>query len=397
MQYIFAPVIYPVSSAPVIDGVLVLDRDKRIKDILKPGDEEYFTAFELAEKYEGIICPGFINAHCHLELSYLKGKVAKHTGLHGFVKDLMAVRKFAIDDEINAALEVAENEMLANGIVAVGDISNHNFTFAQKAKRRMLYYTFIELFGLNPDKADEIMEQGVALYDELQKALPDAPSAIAPHATYSLSLPLLKQIAEHSYLRDGVISIHNQETEGENEFFKTGTGPIAEQMARFGLDLSKWKPTGFNAMPSTVVHLPNCNKIILVHNTVSTADDVEWANNYGKMIFWCLCPNANLYIENKLPDVAMLREKGAKILIGTDSLASNDSLSVLDELKTIATHFPNIPAEELIQWATLNGAEALGFKRQLGSFDKGKTPGVNLISVDENGKIFEGSKVLKIA
>ncbi len=397
MQFIYAPWVYPVSSAPVKDGVLVLDRDKRVKDLLKPGDEEYFTAFELAEKYEGILTPGFINAHCHLELSYLKGKVAKHTGLHGFVKDLMAVRKFSFDEEINASIETAENEMLTNGIVAVGDISNHNFTFAQKAKRRMLYYTFVELFGLNPDKADETMEKGVALYDELQKALPDAPSAIAPHATYSLSLPLLKQIAEHSYLRDGVISIHNQETEGENEFFQNGTGPIAEQMARFGLDLTKWKPTGFNSMPSTVVHLPNCNKIILVHNTVSTAEDVEWANNYGKMIFWCLCPSANLYIENKLPDVTMLREKGAKIIIGTDSLASNDSLSVLDELKTIAANFPEIPTEELIKWGTLNGAEALGFKLQLGSFDKGKTPGVNLISVDGNGKIFEDSKVLKIA
>jgi imidazolonepropionase-like amidohydrolase len=92
----------------------------------------------------------------------------------------------------------------------------------------------------------------------------------------------------------------------------------------------------------------------------------------------------------------MLRQMGAKIAVGTDSLASNDSLSVLDELKTIVANFPGIPTAELIQWATLNGAEALGFKQQLGTLDKGKTPGINHITVDKRGGIFEGSMVTKL-
>jgi cytosine/adenosine deaminase-related metal-dependent hydrolase len=145
------------------------------------------------------------------------------------------------------------------------------------------------------------------------------------------------------------------------------------------------------------VHLPNCNRILLVHNTVSTKEDVQWAMDYSKLVYWALCPNANLYIENKLPDVPMLRQMGAKIVVGTDSYASNDSLSILDELKTIAANFPETPTAELIQWATLNGAEALGFKQQLGTFDKGKTPGVNLVTVDSNGNISRESSVSKIA
>lgn len=397
MRFLTANYIFPVSQGPVKNGVLVLDTDNRIDALLSPSDDSYADALAQAEQYEGIITPGFVNAHCHLELSYLNGKIAEHTGLHGFVNDMMAIRKWQADDEVLQAIADAEAEMLANGIVAVGDISNHTFTFAQKAKRQLLYYTFIELFGLNPAKADEIMATGIALLNELEAALPNAPASIVPHATYSLALPLLKQIAEHGYLRDSVFSIHNQETEGENELFKTGTGPIAEQMARFGLDLDNYKPTGFNSLPSTLVHLPNCNRIILVHNTVSTAADVQWAADYGKMIFWCLCPNANLYIENKLPDVPMLRAKGAKIVLGTDSLASNHQLSVLAEMKTITAHFPETPTAELLQWATLNGAEALGFRQKLGSFDKGKTPGVNLITVNAAGDIYEGSAVKRLA
>jgi cytosine/adenosine deaminase-related metal-dependent hydrolase len=397
MRFLTANNVYPISAAPVANGVLVLDDNHRVLNLFTPGDEEYPSALARAEHFDGILTPGFVNAHCHLELSYLKGKIAKHTGLHGFVKDMMTIRKYTADEEVLASIESAEAEMLRNGIVAVGDISNDDFTFAQKAQRNMLYYTFIELFGLNADKAEAIFDGGEALLHKLEELIPRAPANITPHATYSLSNKLLKLIAEHNYLRDGVISIHNQETEGENEFFKTGTGPIADQMFRFGLDRDSYKPTGFNSLASTVVHLPNCNRILLVHNTVSTKSDVQWATDYGKLMYWVLCPNANLYIENKLPNVPMLRQMGAKILVGTDSYASNDSLSILDELKTIAANFPETPTAELLQWATLNGAEALGFKQQLGSFDKGKIPGVNLVTVDDRGEIYATSSVTKLA
>lgn len=396
MQFVSANYIYPVTAAPVANGVLVVDDKGRINALLAPTDDGYSAAKEQARHFEGILTPGFVNAHCHLELSYLKNKIPTHTGLHGFVKDMMAIRKYSADEEVLSAIEAAEAEMLKNGIVAVGDISNSNFTFAQKAKGNLHYYTFIELFGLDAEKAPEIFAKGEALFNELETLIPKAPSAIAPHATYSLSVPLLRLIAEHNYLRDGVISIHNQETEGENELFKTGTGPMAEQMARFGLNLATYKPTGHNALASTLVYMPNCNRMLLVHNTVSTAADVQWAKDYAKMVYWALCPKANLYIENKLPDVPMLRQMGAKIVVGTDSLASNNSLSILEELKTIIAHYPGIPTAELIQWATMSGAEALGLRQQIGSFDKNKTPGINHITVDERGEIFDGSVVARV-
>jgi cytosine/adenosine deaminase-related metal-dependent hydrolase len=120
-------------------------------------------------------------------------------------------------------------------------------------------------------------------------------------------------------------------------------------------------------------------RILLVHNTVSEQQDIDFVRQYFSQAFWCLCPNANLYIENRLPDINLFRTNNCRITLGTDSLASNHHLSILEEIKTIQKHFSEIPLNELIRWGTLNGAEFLGLDHELGSFEKGKSPGVVLI------------------
>lgn len=388
MRILFAPWVAPISKSPIANGIVVVDDKNRIDSIVAPTDDAYPTLLEKAEKYSGVLCPGFVNAHCHTELSYLQNKVpANSGGLVGFIKNLQGQRSFTTEatDEIAAAITASEDEMLQNGIVAVGDICNHPYSFAQKAKGRLLYYTFIEQYGLDPDKVDEYFDTAKALLQRYEAANPTAPASIAPHATYSVSLPLLRKIAEYNYLNDGVISIHNQETPSEDAFFTDNTGDIAQLMQQFG---PVRQPTGFSALQSNVVHLPNCNRIILVHNTYTSPKDVAWAADYGKLIFWCLCPNANLYIENALPDIALLHSQANhRIVVGTDSLASNTGLSILAELKTIAQHYPKIPFADMLTWATYNGAYALGFAGKIGTFDKGKTPGINLISLPENGEL----------
>ena len=94
--------------------------------------------------------------------------------------------------------------------------------------------------------------------------------------------------------------------------------------------------------------------------------------------WWCLCPNSNLYIENRLPPIDLLRSYDVPIVLGTDSLASNTSLNILEEIKTIESSYPGIELEEIITWACKNGAEALD-KPHLGTIEKGKTPGLVLI------------------
>ncbi|MDQ3190025.1 MAG: amidohydrolase family protein [Bacteroidota bacterium] len=380
MRKFSADFILPVSSPPIKNGVVVTHDDGAIIDVLSP--DKIDNSNSDIEIHKGIICPGFINTHCHLELSHLKNKITQGSGLPNFVQELQQKRE--VDQiEIQASMQLAEDEMIKEGIVAVGDISNTNHSFELKSKSSIHYHTFIEVFGFDPQRADQVFEQALHLKEEYQtcknqnkKFLKSA--SVVPHAPYSVSEKLFKRVGDNCYLENGLLSMHNQESPDENLFFLNGKGSIREMLEKFKIDLSLWKPSGFNSLPSVLVHLPVCNKILLVHNTMSSSEDIKWANDYSKMLWWCLCPKANMYIEGKLPKVDVLRKAGARLTIGTDSLASNNSLSVLDELKTISKAFPHIPLEELLKWATLNGAEFLEFKA-LGSIEKEKNPGLNLI------------------
>jgi cytosine/adenosine deaminase-related metal-dependent hydrolase len=173
--------------------------------------------------------------------------------------------------------------------------------------------------------------------------------------------------------------MHNQETADENEFFKNKTGSFLGMYERTNVSLDFFEPTGLSALQSVLPIFKNANTSILVHNSFTNADDINAVKKQMPNTFWCLCPNANQYIEQTMPPIELLRAQNAAIVIGTDSYASNWSLNILDELKTIQKHNATIPLDEMLGWATINGARALQMDKGLGSFEKGKKPGVVLI------------------
>ena len=337
-------------------------------DVLNPENDT--INWDEIKQYKGIICPGFVNTHCHLELSYLKGKLSEQSQLHGFVKEIIAVRDNFTTEERREAIILAEQEMIKNGIVAVGDISNGDSTFNQKENSKIKYHTFLEVFGLNPSTVNEVIERTRALkktYHNQHRV------SITAHAPYSMSSQLMSSV---NTLSDNVLTIHNQETASENELFLTKSGKLYDQLTSFNEDIKEWNPTGKNSLPSYLPNFDSDKKILLVHNTYTNKADVAFSKNYSNNIYWCFCPNANEYIEGKQPDYSLFLDE--KCTIGTDSLASNWSLSVLDELKSISKKDTSIPLETLIKWATFNGAQFLNFE-SLGSLEKGKAPGLNLI------------------
>ena len=371
MRKISANYVFPGNSAPIKNGVVVFDTNGRIEALLNPAIDN--IDFNNVEVFQGIICPGFINTHCHLELSYLKGKIAEGGQLHNFVKDIITLRDHFTDEERIQAIRRAEEEMLKNGIVAVGDISNGSSTFAHKAKSKINYHTFIEVFGSDPNIADTAFKHAEFVYENYFNK---KRASITPHATYSVSDKLTQLINTHALKNNSLISIHNQETASENLFFKAGKGALFDFLGIAQKTKNEFVPTGQNALPSFLGKYQNLNKTLLVHNTFTEKEDILWTHSYADNIFWCFCPNANEYIENRQPNYALF--KNEKCTIGTDSLASNWSLSILDELKTISKKTPSISLETLLKWATYNGAQFLGFD-QLGSIEIGKQPGLNLI------------------
>jgi cytosine/adenosine deaminase-related metal-dependent hydrolase len=358
--------------------VLITKQDGTVEGIV--GLEE---AGDDIQSFEGVLSPGFINAHCHLELSHMKGMIPTETGLGEFVKQIVGLRKVP-EAQIQEAIVNAEAEMIANGIVAVGDISNTTDTLAQKEKNNLAYYNFVEIYDLDPTLAPDKMIAGLAV----QKQFTDSglTASLIPHAPYSVTFALWKLLSKH--FGSHTITMHNQETPAENEFFETKTGSFLSMYERTKISLDFFHATGLSSLQSVLPFFKNASTSILVHNSFTTAADINAVDKEMPNTFWCLCPNANQYIEKTMPPIELLQKHSAKIIVGTDSLASNWSLNILDELKTIQKYNPSIPLAEMLTWATLNGALALQMDKRLGSFETGKKPGVVLIEgVNEYGSL----------
>lgn len=376
MRYLTSDIIFTAFSSPIYDGVIVVDDDGKIVGLLE--DNQQIDSANL-EYFRGALCPGFINTHCHLELSHLQGELASKTGLPHFINSIGQIRK-ASQRRKDDALKLADRQMYNNGIVAVADISNTADSFSSKANSAIYYYTFIELFSSNPHKAEEVFERGLKLSE-----LCNTPNSLTPHANYSVSLPLFEKIRHHN--KGEIISIHSQETSEEDTMFLNGTGKLLSQL--IAKDFFKY--TGKTALQSTLPLLPE-SPILLVHNTFTKKEDMtEAISNFDKL-YWCTCPKANLYIENQLPNYQQFIDAQVKMTIGTDSLASNDTLSILEEMKTIQSY---VSLDLLMEWACKNGAEFLGLDA-LGTLKKGKIPGINYINHIIDGKLTADSQVKKL-
>ncbi len=388
MRKISADYIYPIDQAPIKEGVVVVDAQGKI---LKLDQRSNFELDEL-EIYEGVIIPGFINTHCHLELSHMKGKVDTGTSLIPFITNVVQQRG-ASAEEIHNAIIAAEKEMIEEGIVAVGDISNVVDTFAQKQEGNLKYYTFVEFFDFLQDQnATAEFEKYKAVYDQLT-----LDKSCVPHAPYSVSSSLFGLINEVNQSAVRTVSIHNQETPPENQLFMEKKGGFINFYGGFGISLD-----GFELHKKTSIHyalqyLDNQHRTLFVHNTLTTAADLQAAQAWSDQTYWATCPNANLYIENALPNYQIFLDNKACVTIGTDSLTSNWQLSILEEMKTIAKYQSYVPFETLLEWATLNGAKALGYENELGSMALGKKCGLNLLyDLNTKGELSQNTKVKKL-
>lgn len=373
------------------DNVLVTKSNGEIIEIISEKN-----AGENVEIFKGIISPGFINAHCHLELSHMKGFIDEKTGLVDFVFKVVNERHFP-GEEILVAINKAENEMLQNGIVAVGDICNNLSTLPQKQKNNLAYYNFIEASGWLPSVSKTRFERALDLYNEFKILNSKFKISIVPHAPYSVSEELWKFIIP--YFESKVVSIHNQETSFEDEFFLQSSGDLLRMYAMMNIDNSHHVATKKSSLQTYFSKLSKAASVILVHNTFTKQADIDFikltTQNLQLKTFFCLCVNANLYIENAMPPIEMLMQNNCNIVLGTDSLASNWSLNLIDEMKTIQNKFPNISLEKMLQWATTNGAKAL-LMDNLGSFEKNKKPGILLIENVEKLKLQKATSVKRL-
>lgn len=396
IRKIAATYIFPGNRPPIKNGIVVCSTDGTIVEIIdNKGELKEESGLEF---YSGIIVPGFVNTHCHLELSHLKGKIDENLGIGGFIGKINSLRNEE-KANIEKSIQVHDRKMWAAGTAAVGDVSNSTLTLDTKQKSPVFYHTFVESFGFHPSRADKSFDFAKTVFSDFNEKKLSA--SIVPHSPYSVSEDLFEKIKTEAIKTKGILSIHNQESKGESEFYKDGTGPIANHLQNnLGIDISHWQATGKSSLTSVLKYLPAKNQLLLVHNTFTKKNDLEELkkNRSLENTFFVLCPNSNLYIENQLPPLTLFQKEKLNICLGTDSLASNHQLSVLSEMITIQQNFDDVELIELIKWATINGAKALKIEKRYGSFEPGKNPGINLISgVDfKNMKLRENCKVKRL-
>jgi aminodeoxyfutalosine deaminase len=383
MRFLSAPQIYTCSEKGILDNaIIVVDDSKTITEIIEAENSSVVPKDKI-EYIKGVLSPGFINAHCHLELAYLKDKIPTKIGLDAFIKQV-EINKSQQLELIESAAALADECMFKNGIVAVGDICNTADTIQVKNKSKIYYHNFIETYAFDPNKAAIAFDKVHSIKQRFSAH--QLRSSISPHAPYSVSYPLMQLINKDLLTQENkaVLTIHNQESEAENDFFLFKKGPLLERLKHFGIATDHFHATGKNSLSSVISHFDAKHQFILVHNTVSQKPDIEWMQHYSKNVYWCFCPKANLYIENKLPKFELFNQKNTCFVIGTDSLASNNTLNILDEINTIQSNYKGFELKTLIEAACIHGAKALNIEDKFGSIEIGKQPGINAFFEGEN-------------
>jgi cytosine/adenosine deaminase-related metal-dependent hydrolase len=359
------------------DGWVTVDRG-RIAALGRRAANDATPGIELGDV---ALMPGLVNAHTHLELSYLRDQVAPGSSFTMWARQIIAERrqrKDVRDPIIMSAIEAAIDEALRCGTAVLGDISNTLAPFSRLAESSLSGVVFWEMIGFKFDKPDEAVEHAV---NEL-RALPATErvrASLAAHAPYSVA-PLLFRAIKNAVARMPFVpcSVHLAEGVEEVQLLKTGDGPWKALMQDIGAWNHEWTAPGVGP----VQYLDDMgfldNRLLAVHGVQMTKADLAILNERGTTLV--TCPRSNAHTGAGLPPIEDFYESGVRVAIGTDSLASSPDLNVFAEVATLHALAPSLPASSLIESATIQGARALGFESDYGTIEPGKV--ARLLAVD---------------
>ena len=373
MRRIAADWIVLGDKPPIRDGVVSVRDDGVIASI---------ASGEADTRVRGVLMPGLVNAHTHLELSALRGRVPGRDGFISWVEKLIGARVELAEDEEHDAIQAAVRELRDAGTAAVGEVTNSLAAVSALAEANIAGCIFHEVFGQDLAR---LKERVSGLEAELKERVPTWPSedlayAPAPHTLHTLHLEVAKMILEECRRRKRRTSLHLLEHAMERRAIERGEGPVVGWLAT----RSRVDPSALSWPMKPAIDVAEemgalAEDVLLVHLTEARPDELARVAKAKSPVV--LCPRSNLHIEGKLPPLLAVREAGIEAALGTDSLASNASLDVLAEAKALSDRFKNVPAWELVQMATWNGARALGLSK-MGRIAEGATPKLVAIEGD---------------
>ena len=370
--------VLPVAEAPIRGGWVAVE-DGRIAAVSSTPTS---GATDLGS---AVILPALVNAHTHLELSYLRGVVPPSSRFLDWIAAIMAARRRYAnphDPVIVAAARAGIEEARASGTGLIGDVTNTLVTVPLLLEASMAARVFYELLGFNADDPAARVFQARAAVGA-HPADGDLRCSVAPHAPYSVSPGLFAAIREDLESHPGDIStVHLGESPEEIEFLAHGTGPWRDLLMTLGAWSDAWNAPG----SSPVQYLADLgfldSRVLAVHGVQFNGDDLARLRALGTTVI--ACPRSNRYVGVGDPPLEAFYAMGVKVAFGTDSLASVADLNMFGELAQARRLGPRVPARALLESATLGGAAALGFADEFGTIETGKRAALIAVRVPAN-------------
>ncbi|MEA2060271.1 MAG: amidohydrolase family protein [Thermodesulfobacteriota bacterium] len=315
----------------------------------------------------GVLMPGLVNAHVHLELTALKHKIPFDSGFQAWVTALLKERKAAGTEVLTLGAQQGLDDLINSGVPFAAEISTLGITKACVSASSLSGIWFHEVLG-SKDNAEPLVKNSSAAFFKDPRGKMDI--SAAGHAPHTSSPGLLKTLKQNTSMKGLFFSIHGAESREESAFITGAKGEWAEFLKERGIDFSTWPVP----CKSEIQYLDRLNlldgKTIVVHLLNCSTGDFELMAE--KRVKPVVCPRSNDYLHARLPDLHGMLKMGLKPALGTDSLASNDSLSMFDEMAFVSEKFPDISSETVFSMATIDGASALGIEKRAGSLEPGK-------------------------
>lgn len=360
-----APWVLPIAEPPIRDGWVAVDRGV-IAGAGAGSAAAQFAGSPAREVSSCAILPGLVNAHVHLELSWMAGRVPPAPAMSTWVSRLLALRRTVDRDPIDPIVN-AIRDARASGTALVGDVTNTLAAYEPLVESDLSAAIFRELFGFNPADAGRVVSDAAAQLATLMPVAWLRPS-IVPHAPYSVSPALFRAIAQASNSRP--VSVHLGESAEELEFLRDGTGPWRELLQQVKAWTGEWQPPGCGPVEYLERFGLLNDRLIAVHAVQLTDDELRRLAATNATVV--TCPRSNRWTGAGTPPVERFYASGVRVAIGTDSLAGVEDLQMFNEIAAVRALAPNLAASRILESATRNGADALGFGSELGTIEAGK-------------------------
>jgi len=372
--------VIPSAGTEIENGAVAID-GATVVGVGEYGAVSRAHSGEVRDFGEAVIIPGLVNAHTHLELSDLKGRIQRGEKFTHWLANLMRAKLLWTPWKYNRSVRNGVRECLASGTTTVGDISNSRASFRVLKGGAIRSVVFYEVLGFIPRDAARNIKR---VSRRLKRIAPTELMGlgIAPHAPYSVSEELYVACKELARRLNLPLCTHIHETQSEIELMLSGGGEFR--------GIVRWsRPRGSDWQPPRVTPIQRLNQLglidartLLVHCNYLNEEDMRIISSAGASVVFC--PRSHAFFGHSGHPFAELRRRGVNVCLGTDSLASNDSLSMLDEIRFLIERHGVCPADAL-HMATRAGAEALGFDN-LGRLERGCPADLAVISLPSGCK-----------